>query len=122
MRGSPLILLDAGLVIAFAALGRRSHDEGVTLSGVVEVAAPFLIALAVGWLVARAWKAPAALQTGVVVWAVTVVLGLALRNAVFDRGVAVSFMIVAALTLGALLLGWRAAVRLPPVRRALPRA
>ncbi|MBJ7456123.1 MAG: DUF3054 domain-containing protein [Thermoleophilia bacterium] len=122
MRGSPLILLDAGLVIAFAALGRRSHDEGVTLAGVLEVAAPFLIALGVGWLVARAWRTPAALSTGAVVWAVTVVLGLALRNAVFDRGVAVSFMIVATLTLGALLLGWRAAARLSPVRRALPRA
>lgn len=122
MRGAPLVLLDAALVVAFAALGRRSHDEGTALSGVLEVAAPFLIALAAGWLVARAWRAPAALPTGVVVWAVTVVGGLALRSVVFDRGIAVSFMIVAALTLGALLLGWRAAARLTLVRRALPRA
>ena len=56
------------------------------------------------------------------VWTVTVVGGLALRSVVFDRGIAVSFMIVAALTLGALLLGWRAAARLTLVRRALSRA
>lgn len=122
MRGTPLLLLDAALVIAFAALGRRSHDEGTALSGVLEVAAPFLIALAAGWLAARAWRAPTALPTGVVVWTVTVVGGLALRSVVFDRGIAVSFMIVAALTLGALLLGWRAAARLTLVRRALSRA
>ena len=122
MRGTPLLLLDAALVIAFAALGRRSHDEGTALSGVLEVAAPFLIALAAGWLAARAWRARTALPTGVVVWTVTVVGGLALRSVVFDRGIAVSFMIVAALTLGALLLGWRAAARLTLVRRALSRA
>lgn len=117
-----LLLLDAALVVGFAALGRRSHDEGIALAGVLEVAAPFLIALGLGWLAARAWRAPAALSTGVVVWAVTVVAGLALRNLVFDRGTAASFMIVAAVTLGALLLGWRAAARMTPVRRALPRA
>jgi len=122
VRGAPLILLDGALVVAFAALGRRSHDSGTGLTAVLEIAAPFLIALAVGWLAARAWRAPAALSTGLVVWAVTVAGGLALRSVVFDRGIAASFMVVAALTLGALLLGWRAAARLTPVRRALPRA
>ncbi len=71
---------------------------------------------------ARAWRAPASLAGGAVVWAVTVVGGLALRSLVFDRGVAPSFMVVAALTLGAMLMGWRAAARRTPLRRALPRA
>lgn len=119
---APFFLIDAALVVGFAALGRRSHDEGAALPGVLEVAAPFLIALAAGWLVARAWRAPASLAGGAVVWAVTVVGGLALRSLVFDRGVAPSFMVVAALTLGAMLMGWRAAARRTPLRRALPRA
>ena len=113
-------MIDAALVVGFAALGRRSHEEGVTASGVIEVAAPFLIALAAGWLVARAWRAPSALRSGVVIWGVTVVGGLALRGLAFDRGVAPSFMVVAALTLGVLLVGWRAALRIGPLRRALP--
>lgn len=122
MRAAPFFLIDAALVVGFAALGRRSHDEGAALTGVLEVAAPFLIALAAGWLLARAWRAPVSARTGVVVWACAVAGGLALRSLVFDRGVAPSFMIVAALTLGVLLCGWRAAVRLTPARRLIPPA
>lgn len=122
MRTAPFFLIDAALVVGFAALGRRSHDEGTALSGVLEVAAPFLIALAAGWLLARAWRAPVSVRSGAIVWGVTVVGGLALRSLVFDRGVAPSFMIVAAITLGVLLGGWRAAVRLTPARRLVPPA
>jgi hypothetical protein len=43
------------------------------------------------------------------VWVVTVALGMLLRRTVFDRGTAASFVIVATLVTGALLLGWRAA-------------
>ncbi len=89
---------------------------------VLEVAAPFLIAAAVGWLLARAWRAPVSARTGAIVWASTVAGGLALRSLVFDRGVAPSFMVVAALTLGVLLCGWRAAVRFTPARRLVPPA
>ena len=120
MRAAPFFLIDAALVVGFAALGRRSHDEGTALSGVLEVAAPFLIALAAGWLLARAWRAPVSARTGVIVWGSAVVGGLVLRSLVFDRGVAPSFMVVAALTLGVLLCGWRAAARLAPVRRLIP--
>lgn len=122
MRAAPFFLIDAALVVGFAALGRRSHDEGAALSGVLEVAAPFLIAAAVGWLLARAWRAPVSARTGAIVWASTVAGGLALRSLVFDRGVAPSFMVVAGLTLGVLLCGWRAAVRFTPARRLVPPA
>jgi hypothetical protein len=44
----------------------------------------------------------------VVVWLAAVVVGLVLRRTVWDRGVAISFVIVTALVLGALLVGWRA--------------
>ena len=82
------------------------------------VAAPFLIALAIGWLVSRAWRQPTNLRTGAIVWLITVIFGLLLRNSVFDRGIALPFVIVATLTLGFLLVGWRAIFRLVRFRRS----
>jgi uncharacterized membrane protein (GlpM family) len=102
-------VLDAAAVVLFVAVGRRSHDEGGNAAvEALKVAAPFLIALVVGWLASRAWRRPDHLVTGVVVWIVTVALGLVLRRLVFDRGTATAFVIVATITLGVLLLGWRA--------------
>jgi hypothetical protein len=101
---------DVVAVIVFVAAGRRSHDEGGNaLVETAKVAAPFLLALGVAWLVLRAWRRPEALRTGAGVWVVTVALGMLLRRTVFDRGTAASFVIVATLVTGALLLGWRAA-------------
>ena len=95
--------LDIFSVLLFVAVGRRNHDESAGISGVVEVALPFLIARISGWLITRAWRSPQALSTGVLIWLVTVVLGLALRNFLFDRGTATPFIIVATLVLGALI-------------------
>lgn len=103
---------DVAAVIVFAAAGRRSHDEdGNPLTGALTVAAPFLIALGVGWLAARAWRQPWSMSTGATLWGVTIVLGMVLRRAVFDRGTATSFVVVATLVTGALLLGWRVVAR-----------
>jgi len=101
---------DVVAVIAFVAAGRRSHDEGGNaLVETAKVAAPFVIAVGIAWLAARAWRRPEALRTGAWVWVVTVAIGMLLRRTVFDRGTALSFVIVATLVTGALLLGWRAA-------------
>ena len=94
-------------MLLFVAVGRRNHDDSTGVSGVVKVALPFLIALISGWLVTRAWRSPQALSTGVVIWLVTLALGLALRNFLFDRGTATPFIIVATLVLGALIFGRR---------------
>ena len=104
--------LDIFSVLLFVAVGRRNHSESAGISGVVEVALPFLIALISGWLVTRAWRSPQALSTGVVIWLITVVLGLALRNVLFDQGMATPFIIVATLVLGTLLVGRRLMMRL----------
>jgi len=104
--------LDTAIVVAFVAIGRRNHDEGEALAGVAETAAPFLIALAVAWVVWRVWLHPDQLGTGVRVWATTVALGMLLRNLVFDDGTATSFVIVATAFLGIFLLGWRAVANL----------
>jgi len=110
---------DVIAVVVFVALGRRSHDEGGNPAvETLKVAAPFAIALGVGWLATRAWKRPEALTTGAGIWIVIVVLGMVLRRTVFDRGTAASFIIVATLVTGALLLGWRAVVVLGTRSRA----
>jgi hypothetical protein len=105
-------VLDVAAVVIFVAVGRRSHDEdGNVIASIAEVAAPFVIALMVAWLASRAWRRPAHLGTGVAVWAITIVVGMTLRRAVFDRGTAASFIIVATITLAVLMLGWRLVLR-----------
>ncbi len=110
--------LDVAGLLVFVVAGRRSHDLGDNaVLGTLEVAAPFLLALGVGWAVARAWRSPMRLATGAAVWAITVVLGMLLRRGVFDRGIAASFVVVATLVTGVLLLGWRAVAHLALARR-----
>lgn len=103
--------LDAAGVLVFVAVGQRNHNGDAAVGEVLNIAAPFLTALAVGWLVSRAWRQPMNLRIGTIVWLSTVVVGLLLRNLVFARGTATSFIIVATLFLGAVLLGWRAIFR-----------
>ncbi len=103
--------LDAVLVVLFAATGRASHDEQAFGLGLWQTAWPFLAGLVLGWLVTRAWLAPRApVRTGLGVWAVTLAGGMLLR-AVSDQGTAPPFVVVAAIVLFALLVGWRAVVR-----------
>ena len=109
--------IDTAIVVAFVAIGRRNHDESEAVSGLVGTAAPFLVALAVAWVVWRVWLAPEAVATGVRVWLTTVVLGMVLRNLVFDDGTAASFVVVATVFLGTFLVGWRAVAALLTRRR-----
>lgn len=100
------LALDIVLVVAFAAIGRASHDSDVW-TGLWQTAWPFLVALGVGWLVTFAWRAPTApLRSGLGIWAVTVSGGMLLR-ALSGQGTAVPFVVVAAATLLVALVGWR---------------
>ena len=108
------VVLDVASILIFVALGKREHD-GESTHTYAEVVAPFLIGLVAGWLAARAWRAPFALRTGVVVWVVTVVVGMLLRRFAWDDGTAIAFVVVATLFTALCLLGWRAiATRLGP--------
>lgn len=99
-------------VLVFCAIGRRSHAEGITVTGVASTAWPFLTGTALGWLASRAWRRPTVVvPTGLVVWLGTVVVGMVLRKA-SSAGVAASFVVFAASVTAVLLLGWRAAVGL----------
>ena len=110
--------MDVVAVLVFCAAGRRSHDEGLNISGVATTAWPFLSGTAVGWVASRAWRRPTAVApTGVVVWLCTVAVGMLLRK-LTSVGVAASFVVVAASVTAVLLLGWRAIVRAILRRRA----
>ncbi len=108
---------DVVAILVFAASGRRTHAEGVQLLGLLATAGPFLLALAAGWAVARAWRSPSAVRTGLIVWPVAVAGGLALRAA-FTGRLPLSFALVVAVVLGVLLLGWRGLVALGSRRTA----
>lgn len=98
-------------VLVFAAVGRRSHDETGAIVGVLFTAWPFLVGCVAGWVVARVWRQPRALRAGVLVWGATWLVGMGLRD-LTGRGVQPSFLIVAAIALGVLIVGWRVVVRL----------
>ena len=111
------LALDVVAVLLFAAVGRRSHAEGLAVLGVLRTVWPFLVGVAAGWLLARAWRAPdALLAAGVPVWLGALVVGMLLRVAT-GAGTAPSFVVVAALSLAVLLLGWRLVARALLARR-----
>ncbi len=112
-RRIPLALgIDVFSVTLFVAVGRREHERDSAIAGLIDTAAPFLIALAIAWLVLRMWQRPTDWRAGVGIWAITLVAGMLLRNLVFDDGTATSFVIVAALFLALFLVGWRLAFAL----------
>ena len=100
-------LADIVAIVVFVAIGRSNHKEGETVDAIFTVAAPFLIALAVGWIAARAWTRPMQVETAFIIWPITVAVGMVLRNLVFDRGTALPFIIVATVVIGVFIVGWR---------------
>ena len=47
------LIADAVCVTVFCTLGRRSHEEGLTLAGIAHTAWPFLVGTLTGWLLWR---------------------------------------------------------------------
>ncbi|MGV8967275.1 MAG: DUF3054 domain-containing protein [Cellulomonas sp.] len=113
---------DAAGILVFAAVGRASHAETGALADVVRIAWPFLAGGALAWLATRAWRHPLPVwPTGALVWAGTWGVGMLLRG-LTGGGLAASFLLVAAIALGVLLLGWRGILALVrAVRRAAVR-
>jgi FtsH-binding integral membrane protein len=106
------LALDACCVIVFVVIGLASHHHRESLSGLAAVAWPFLAGLAVGLLVTRAWRQPAAIvPAGLGAWLGAVAVGMLLRVAA-GQGTAPAFIGVALAFLGLFLLGWRAAAGL----------
>jgi hypothetical protein len=111
MRWVTAAVLDLCCVIVFVAIGRRNHGEAGAVAGLLRTAWPFCAGLALGWLLARAWRRPAALApAGVTIWLTTVAAGMTLR-VISGQGTAITFIIVALAFLGLVLLGWRLSAR-----------
>jgi peptidoglycan/LPS O-acetylase OafA/YrhL len=105
------------LILVFAAIGRDAHARGDIISGVFLTAWPFLAGAAAGWVAGRAWRAPMSLpRAGLWVWLGSLVGGMVLR-ALTGQTVVVAFVVVALLSLGLLLLGYRALYALVARRR-----
>jgi len=108
----PAAVVDILFVVIFALLGRRSHEEGVDVSGLFTTAWPFLAGLAAGWVITFAlyrdkFDARLVVPTGVIAWLSALVFGMLLRAA-SGQGTAFSFIVVAASFLALFLIGWRA--------------
>jgi Protein of unknown function (DUF3054) len=98
---------DVLAVLVFVVIGRRTHDEGSAIVGVIKTAAPFLIALPIGWLLFGALHEPYAGKAGLGTWFTTLVVGMILRKVVFNGGTAVPFVLVATVFLFVTMIFWR---------------
>ncbi|CAM3943337.1 DUF3054 domain-containing protein [Smaragdicoccus niigatensis] len=100
---------DVIAVFAFAAIGRASHTEGLTLPGIAHTAWPFLVGLAVGWVivVATRLRGEQVWPAGVAVWGSTFVIGLVLRG-LSGAGLSGLFPVIAGISLAVVLLAPRA--------------
>jgi hypothetical protein len=100
-------VLDTAAVVAFVAIGRAVHTDGVTISGLASTAWPFASGLGAGWLALTARRlAGTSVRAGIVVLLSTVVIGMSLRVA-SGQGIAFAFVLVALGFLGAVMVGWR---------------
>lgn len=110
--------LDLLVVLLFAIAGHASHYGNVTIAGVWGIAWPFALgALAGSAVLAVAGRAGHHLRSGLVLWPITLAVGMALRW-LTGSGTAWSFVLVAIGVLGAGLLGWRAVATLVRLERA----
>jgi hypothetical protein len=115
----PALAADVICILVFAIVGRSSHGESTDLGGVLLTAWPFLTGYLVGLLASRGWRGPLSRTVAASVWASTVAVGMLLR-VLTGAGVQLSFVVVATLVLGAMLLGWRGVFSL--VQRARSRS
>ncbi|MFD1504500.1 DUF3054 domain-containing protein [Georgenia yuyongxinii] len=97
--------LDLVCVLGFVVVGNLTH--GTPLGEYLGTAWPFVVGLVVAWMAPGTRDVPTILwPTGVLVWAVTTVVGLGLRWASGD-GLSGAFPLVTAAVLAVLLIGWR---------------
>jgi hypothetical protein len=102
------LAIDLLILVAFVAIGRRSHNSGDDVAGFFRVLWPFVAGLAVAYAVTGLWRAPLAVTRAGAAVLVTVAVGMILRVSTSNHEFKVAFTIVTLVFLGAGMLGWRA--------------
>lgn len=106
--------LDIAFVVLFVVIGRRNHEDGFALPGLLLAIIPFLVGLVTGWGLIR-WRSsawPRRVAHGVTLAIVVVVVGMIVRvlmgQSVGDGFTGLlSFAAVALAFLLLFLVGWR---------------
>ena len=101
---------DALCILLMVVIGTRNHKTDTGISGILFVAAPFWIAMSLAHLAPLLQRKNRQDPNPYMVWGYTVIMGMLLRNMVFNRGTAAAFVIVATVFLGITMFGWRAVV------------
>ena len=101
---------DALCILLMVVIGTRNHKTDTGISGILFVAAPFWIAMSLTHLAPLLQRKNRQDPNPYMVWGYTVIMGMLLRNMVFNRGTAAAFVIVATVFLGITMFGWRALV------------
>lgn len=108
-----LFIGDIVMLIVFALLGQSSHKIAVTAAGTLETAAPFIIGWVIVSLVEGLYKVkhyrtlPTVYKRTVLAWVLAIPLGLGLRALYLQKGIPLSFFIVAMTSNFILLFLWR---------------
>jgi len=101
-------VFDALCVLLMVVIGTRNHETDTGVTGILFVAAPFWIAMSIAHLAPLLQRTNRKDPNTYVVWGYTVIMGMLLRNMVFNRGTALAFIIVATVFLGFTMFSWRA--------------
>ena len=99
--------LDASVIMSFAFIGSDFHGFTFDVIGIMGVAAPFLIALAGGIFLLRAWRKPLSILNGFLQAVISLTGGMLLRHYVWGDGTARTFIIVTGAYFIAFMIGWR---------------
>lgn len=101
------LVIDLILVFVFAILARLAHG-GISLSAILNTFWPFAIGTVVGTGIAAALRRDSHhLSTGIIIWIATAVTGLGIWGIRHQEIPHISFIIVASIMSGLLLLSWR---------------
>lgn len=111
------VVLDILAIALFALLARMAHQSDempLNFNGWVSTLWPFLIGVALGWVLItlRKWDGRLVVPAGLSAWVITVLVGLgiwSLRNGAIPHW---SFIMVATIMSGVLMLGWRGLAKL----------
>ena len=110
-------LTDFLFVLLFVAIGRNTHKDGYSVSGMTSTTWPFAVGLVSAWLViVFTHRNATAKSSGTIIVMWTVTMGMILR-VISGQGTALSFVIVAFVFLSLFLVGWRTLLSLRRNRR-----